>query len=172
MGQSSSDFPGFMWLLKPMHCRYTTPAMSAFKNKSYNPLRAPLVLSKERLTFLQGLNPVGVRNARVEAANLPSPTKERRRKRRSKSSTAMRNNGSESAQSRHSKASQHSMMSQMLDQNNEMRASLRELRGQLSHTHSQLDALQAAADETPRSRIFGGVYGAHNSARRNKWVPV
>lgn len=44
--------------------------MSAFKNKSYNPLWAPLVLSKERLTFLQGLNPVGVRNARVEAANL------------------------------------------------------------------------------------------------------
>lgn len=45
-------------------------------------------------------------------------------------------------------------MSQMLDQNNEMRASLRELRGQLSHTHSQLDALQAATDEV--LRVLGG----------------
>merc|ERR1712070_1040672 len=114
--------------------------MSAFKAKTFNPMRAPAIVSTARLTFLQGLTPPpeAVRNVKVEAYDKEQARLLRRRKRRSKS---VQEGSTHSAGSAGSKQS---IISTLVDQNNDLRTSLSDMRNTLACADKQLSSLTSS----------------------------
>lgn len=150
---------------------FATPAMSAFKNTTYNPMRAPVMISEERLSFLQGLTPPpdGIRNNWLEATLKQRKEAKERKKRIKKFSSG---DDKKSTRSNGSKAS--SVLTEILDQQADMHSSLQEMRGRLSVTHKQLEALNADKLH-PRAvpeKAWGHPYTTFNSARKHRPHPL
>lgn len=157
---------------------FATPAMSHFKAKSFNPLKAPILFSEERLKFMQMLTPplAAIRNPRVEAADkkILQETMERRAARRLRRTEKAKAKATKLARSKtsmggsvktnDSKASVKSALTAVKKENDAMRDALKTMTSQLTLSNKQLDAIKNGKGVKPVG--WGHPYTTYNSARR------
>lgn len=160
---------------------FATPAMSHFKAKSFNPMKAPMLFSEERLKFMQMLTPPpeAIRNPRLEAAErkIAEETQQRRADRRlrrtqkaetkklkaAKMARAKTSVGG-SVKTSDSRSSIKSALTAAKEDNDMMRQSLKDMKSQLTLSNKQLDAIRTG--KGMKAVGWGHPYTTYNSARR------